>query len=135
MGSQNLNNYLKEQRGRAFDFGVHDCFTFTNGAWCVMHGVGFADEFVGKYSGIGRNELKRLLEDTFGASDMLGCLDITLNRVEGLPRRGALVSVVAPVPYFSGVALGIAMGSTAVFLAPVGVVHLPISQITGAWTQ
>lgn len=134
MGPQDiLIGYVKAQRGKPFAIGVHDCFTFTNGAWAAMHGRGYADQIVGKYADLGQKGLARLLLDNFGATDLIASLDKVLTRVDGFPPKGALVIMRSERPYFTGYAFGLAMGVTAVFLGESDVVYLPIEQIEGAW--
>ena len=42
MGKVELNSYLDKMIGIPFEWGVHDCFTFTNGAFRAMYGVGLS---------------------------------------------------------------------------------------------
>jgi hypothetical protein len=134
MGPQDrLISYVKAQRGKPFAIGSHDCLTFTNGAWNAMHGRGYADQIIGKYTDLGQKALAKLIRDNFGTPDMIAALDAGLTRVNGFPPKGALVVRKADRQYFTGYAFGIAMGVTAVFLGERDVVYMPISQIEGAW--
>ena len=134
MGPQDiLIGYVKAQRGKPFAIGVHDCFTFTNGAWAAMHGRGYADQIMGKYADLGQKQLARLLFDNFGTPSMIDALDAGLTRVNSFPPKGALVVMRSQRPYFTGYAFGLAMGVTAVFLGDSDVIYLPIEQIEGAW--
>jgi len=128
-----LIRYVKTQRGRRFALGEHDCFTFTNDAWRTMHGVGYADQIVGQYAGLGPKAFAKLMRDTFGKSDIIQALDFNMSRVAGFPPKGALVAVESDRPYFTGYALGLAMGTQAVFIGEVDVIYLPVTQIKGAW--
>ena len=133
MGTQGLANYVKQQRGLKFVLGQHDCFTFTNGAWRVMHGAGYADHFIGKYADLGPKQFAKLMKQSFGHSDIIDALDAGLSRVNGFPPRGALVVTKSARPYFTGYALGISMGISAVFLGDDTVEYIPIDTIDGAW--
>ncbi len=134
MGSQELTRYLKAQRGREFKLGEHDCFTFTNGAWQAMHGVGYADDFVGLYAGLSKKGFAKLMKSSFGHSDLIDALDHGLIRLQGFPPKGALVVSKSARPYFTGYALGIAYGANAVFLGDCDLEYVPITDIDGAWT-
>jgi hypothetical protein len=129
-----MHDYLAAQRGKCFDLGKHDCFTFTNGAWRAMHGRGYADDFVGKYAALGPKAFARLMKETFGAVRLPDALDIGLTRVVGFPPRGALVITKNAQPYLTGFALGICCGVTSVFLNGSGVIHLSTEDTCGAWT-
>jgi hypothetical protein len=134
MGPQDfLTRYIKEQRGKKFALGKHDCLTFTNGAWAAMRGKGYADEVIGKYAGLSPKAAARLMMDHFGSSDLIAALDANLKRVTGFPPKGALVVMKADRQYFTGYAFGVALGVRAVFVGAEDVVYVPISQIEGAW--
>lgn len=126
--------YLKAQRGKPFKLGEHDCFTFTNGAWNAMHGAGYADHFIGRYADLGPKGFAKLMWECFNTTDIVKALDNGLQRVDGFPPKGALVITKNARPYFTGHALGIAMGVTAVFLGDDDMLYMPIDQIEGAWT-
>lgn len=133
MGPESLTSYVKSQRGRQFKLGEHDCFTFTNDAWRVLHGVGYADGFIGKYADLGPKEFAKLMKDSFGHVDLIDALDNGLSRVDGFPPKGALVVSKSARPYFTGYALGIACGVNAVFLGEDDLEYIPITEIDGAW--
>jgi hypothetical protein len=128
-----LIDYVKAQRGKPFALGEHDCFTFTNGAWRTMHGHGYADKFIGRYAGLGKKAFAKLMRECFNTSDLIKALDAGLHRVETFPPKGALVATKNARPYFTGYALGLAMGVNAVFLGEDDMIYLPISEIEGAW--
>jgi hypothetical protein len=60
---ESLNAYLKEVRDIPFEWGSHDCLTFTNNAFHRMFGEGWADDWLGRYMVDGRpmrkSQLKR----------------------------------------------------------------------------
>jgi hypothetical protein len=130
-----LNAYLREQRGKCFDLGRHDCFTFTNGAWRVVYGSGYADDIIGKYAGLGPKGLKALMQATYGGKTLIECFDMHLTRVGGVPPRGALVASDRVSRWITGVALGVACGTRAVFIGDQDVVYMPIDEISGAWVR
>ena len=130
-----LNAYLREQRGKCFDLGRHDCFTFTNGAWRAMHGEGYADEIIGKYAGLGPKGLKALIKDVYGGETLPECFDLHLTRVDGFPPRGALVYSRSVGRWIVGIALGIACGPRCAFLGDQDVVYIPTDEIDGAWVR
>lgn len=129
---QRLRQYVDTQRGKPLVLGVHDCFTFTNGAWRAMHGKGYADQIIGRYSDLGPSGFRQLLRSEFGAPNLIDALDLNLCRVEGVPPRGALV-VQNNGRWLTKNALGIAMGVTAAFLSEDDVLFLDIDKIDGAW--
>jgi|TARA_B110000908_G_scaffold15285_1_gene17439 hypothetical protein len=134
MGTQKLNEYLASQYGKCFQLGVHDCFTFTNAAWRETRGAGYADDFVGKYVGLGPKAFARLMIATWGTPDIIKAFDINLTKVEGFPPRGSLVAMKSTRFVSTGYALGICSGVTSVFLGDLNMVHLPTENIEGAWT-
>jgi hypothetical protein len=127
-----LNDYLQAQRDRSFFLGVHDCFTFTNGAWAAMYGKPYAPELLGVHHTLGPRALADTLKRTYGRLDFLACLDAKMRRVDGIPPRGSLV-VVRSDRYFLSHAFGIASGVTAAFVGDVGLVYKSIKEIDGAW--
>lgn len=130
-----LNEYLRQQRGKCFQLGTHDCFTFTNGAWRAMHGVGYADQIIGKYSDLGPKGFKNLLLDAFGYDDIVDCFDAHMTRVDDLPPRGAIVMTSKSARWYTGRALGISAGTKAVFLSDADMVYMPVTEIEGAWVK
>lgn len=130
-----LNDYLREQRGKCFQLGKHDCFTLTNGAWRAMYGEGYADQIIGKYSDIGPKGFKQLLLDAFGFDNIVSCFDGHMQRVDGFPPRGAIVMTSKSARWYTGKALGVSVGRRAVFLADDDMVYVPITEIEGAWVK
>lgn len=134
MGSQvTLAAYLADQRGKRFEFGVHDCLTFTNGWWRVRCDAGFADEVIGKYADLGQKEAAKLMWSTFNTSDLPKALDMRLQRIQH-PNRGDIVISKLARSYFTGYAMGICAGVTSVFLGDDDMIHLATSTVDGAWT-
>lgn len=130
-----LASYIKGQHGKRFELGKHDCFTFTNGAWAAMYGTGYADDIMGQYTALGRKGIGQMLLSRYGHADIRECFDAHLNRVTHQPPRGAVVSCSRIGRWITGTALGVAVGVRAAFVADVGVIYLPISDIDGAWVR
>lgn len=127
---EQVAEYLGAQRGRQFKLGEHDCLTFTNEVWRIMHGNGYADDLLGRYLEKGKDALR----EEFGVRTIQQLLDKKLARCEmTVPPFGALVTTKEARRWHTGVALGIAMGVTAVFLGEDDVIYMPIDKIEGAW--
>lgn len=130
-----LVKYFRAQRGRRFRLGDHDCLTFTNGAWRLMHGHGYADPINGLYGSLSASETADLIRRHTGAANMIEALDGLLTRCDGHPPRGALVVTDQIRRSIVPFALGIAFGTRAVFLGAKDVVYLPMERIMGAWIE
>jgi hypothetical protein len=134
MGKIELNSYLDKMIGIPFEWGVHDCFTFTNGAFRAMYGVGYADDWEGLYMQSNGVHPKgpRSMRDDFGFSNLYEGLSTKLTRVER-PTFGSLVTTKKGCRWITGVALGISIGSRAVFLNREGLIRLNIEDVESAW--
>jgi hypothetical protein len=130
-----LNDYLKSIKGKPFEWGVHDCLTFTNDAFREMYGEGWADDWLGRYMDGKRVLNKRELKAEFGHSVFERAVDLRLRRVHHVPPLGALVTTKRARRWVTGVALGICTGTKAVFLDKVGVLHLPLDDIDAGWIK
>lgn len=130
-----LNVYISTVSRSEFVWGKHDCLTFTNDAFHAMYGVGWADDWLGRYMDgnrvLGRGELKR----EFKCGDFNMAVDKKLKRVEHVPPLGALVTTKRARKWVTGVAMGICTGTKAAFLDKVGVIYLPLDQIDAAWVS
>lgn len=130
-----LNEYLESVRMAPFQWGVHDCFTFTNRAWRALYGRGWADEWAGEYMQdgrpLGRSELMR----KFGFHTFAQAAQARLTAVRGVPPRGALVCSERAKKWVAGVALGICTGQSAAFVGQDGLIFHPIEEIDGAWIE
>ena len=78
---------------------------------------------------------RRELKSEFGHSDFLKAVDERLDRVDGVPPMGALVTTDKSRRWVTGVAMGICTGTKAAFLDKDGVVYLSIDDINGAWVK
>ena len=132
---ESLNAYLKAVRRKPFTWGAHDCLTFTNDAFRAMHGNGWADDWLGRYMDGDRILRRRELKSEFGHSDFFKAVDERLDRVDGVPPMGALVTTDKARRWVTGVAMGICTGTKAAFLDKDGVVYLSIDDINGAWVK
>lgn len=127
-----LNKYLSEIADRPFEWGVHDCFTFTNGAWQAMYGYGWADDWLGKYMTDGRPMRRDQLRKTFGYSTFNQGLLSKLKPYER-PIFGSLVTTKKSQRWVIGVAMGISLGSRCVFLGKEGLIKLNAEDVESCW--
>lgn len=127
-----LNKYIENVWDIPFEWGVHDCFTFTNNAFRAMYGNGYADDWMGLYmdngSPIRRDELRKV----FKASTLDQALSRRLDKSDTAP-FGSLVTTKKYHRWWTGVALGISLGSRCVFLGKEGLVKLNVEDIESAW--
>ena len=131
-----LNDYISERKNVPFQWHVNDCFVFTNNAFRAMYGEGWADDWIGKYIDKNGIYLKRdELRKVFGADTLQDAIDKKLTRIDHVPPRGALVTTNKARRWVIGEALGISVGTNAVFLARDGISSLPIEYITAAWVK
>jgi hypothetical protein len=135
MGPQErLNDYLKSVQDEPFAWGHHDCLTFTNTAFRVMHGTGWGDDLLGRYmTDRGRPMGRDQLRVEFGYWSFEAAVDDRLTRIGYVPPRGALVTTKHSQRWAIGVAMGISVGASAVFLSKQGLLYLPIEMIDKAW--
>ena len=130
-----LNEYIRKMRDVPFQWHVNDCFTFTNNAFRAMYGEGWADDWVGKYTQNGlylkRDELRKVFE----AKTLPEAIDRKMQRIDYIPPKGALVTTDKVRRWVIGEAMGIAIGTKAIFLGEKGVVSTQIDFITNAWVK
>ena len=130
-----LNEYINKVRDVPFQWHTNDCFMFTNNAYRAMYGEGWADDWVGKYTKDGlylkRDELRKVFE----AKTLTEALDRKMKRVDYIPPKGALVTTDRARRWIIGDALGIAIGTKAIFLSEKGVISQQIDFITNAWVK
>ena len=130
---QRLNSYLKSVRDSKFKWGENDCLTFTNNAWRVMHGFGWADEWIGEYTSRSTILSRRKLIEKFGFSSIIDAIDQKLSPVVGVPPTGALVVTKTDQCRGVGYALGINLGSKSAFISELGVIFVSVSEIEKSW--
>jgi len=132
---ESLNAYLKQTRGITFQWGLHDCLTFTNNAFHAMYGKGWADDWLGRYMVDGRPMKRYELKKEFGFSNFINAVDSKLERVNHVPPLGGLVLTRQAQRWIIGGAMGICTGTKAVFLSKQGVLYLPLDAIEQAWIK
>ena len=130
---QRLTDYLKSVQTRDFQWHTWDCLQFTNEAWRAMHGTGWADDWLGRYTAGGKYMRADELRAEFGFETIQDAIASKLSPLSGVPPRGALVATDHESFLVIGVALGVAIGHRAAFVGKGGVITLPIDQISGAW--
>jgi len=132
---ESLNAYLKQVRDIPFEWGSHDCLTFTNNAFHAMYGAGWADDWLGRYMVDGRPMKRYELKKEFGFSNFISAVDTKLERVDHVPPLGALVLTKQAQRWIIGGAMGICTGTKCVFLSKQGVLYLPLDAIEQAWIK
>jgi len=127
-----LNIYLSNLEGIPFEWGTHDCFTFTNGAFRAMYGVGYADDWMGRYMNGTTPKHASSLRREFKHSTLFNGLSSKLVRVQQ-PVFGSLVTTSQKQRWAIGASLGISIGSRAVFLSKDGLIRMNIEDVESAW--
>ena len=127
-----LNEYLSEVCDVPFEWGVHDCFTFTNGAWKAMYGQGWAEDWLGKYMIEGKPMRRDELRKTFRFGGIDAALRSRLTPYDR-PVLGSLVTTNKSQRWMIGVAMGISLGSRCVFLSKGGLIKLNAEDVQSSW--
>lgn len=132
-----LNDYIAEAKHKPFQWHTNDCFMFTNNAYKVMYGEGWADDWVGKYIDKNGIYLKRdALRKVFKANTLADAIDTKLTRIHYIPPKGGLVTTDKIIrKWVIGDALGISLGTKAIFVGEKGLISIPISLIRNAWIK
>lgn len=134
MGPQKrLNDYLRSVRTTPFKWGEHDCLTFSNSAFKLYHGFGYADDWIGQYMNGSDPMLPSRLRREFGFDSFDEAMAGKLVEVDHVPPRGALVATKMVERWLIGYALGICVGTKAAFLSRRGVIYSPLDDIAKAW--
>jgi len=115
-----------------FEWGVHDCFTFTNGAWKAMYGQGWAEDWLGKYMIEGKPMRRDELRKTFRFGGIDAALRSRLTPYDR-PVLGSLVTTERSQRWMIGVAMGISLGSRCVFLSKDGLIKLNAEDVQSSW--
>lgn len=130
---ERLNIYIENLSDEPFEWGINDCFTFTNGAFRAMYGKGYADDWSGRYLlNNGQPKHSSSMRSEFKASTLEQGLSRRLRKVEA-PSYGCLVTTKKNQRWVTGAALGISLGSRCVFLSKDGLIKLNIEDIESAW--
>lgn len=131
-----LNDYILEVRNKPFEWGVHDCFTFTNEAYRRLYGEGWAEDWLGKYmTSEGKPMTRAQLKKEFGFTDFTEAVATKLTPISFVPPRGALIATKKSKRWSIGYAMGICMGTKGAFLSDKGVVYLPLDEIDKSWVK
>lgn len=133
MGQKELNQFIREVKNKPFRWGEHDCLTFSNGAFKVYHGFGYADDWLGEYMNGDDPLLPSRMREKFKAQTFDEAVGRKLQSVGHIPPRGALVATKKVERWLIGYALGICVGTKAAFLSRSGVIYLPLDEIDKAW--
>lgn len=129
---EQLNAYLEGVVDKPFEWGVHDCFTFTNNAWKAMYGKGWADDWIGRYLKDGMPIGKDALRKEFKHSNFHSAL-LSRLRPCNRPIFGSLVTTKKSQRWVIGVAMGISLGSRCVFLSKDGLIKLHAEDVESSW--
>jgi hypothetical protein len=132
---EKLNGYLESVMDKPFSWGVHDCLTFSNGAFYAMYGQGWADDWLNRYMINGRPMRRRELIKEFNCRDFYSAIDQKLCRIDYAPPLGALITTTRTKSWIIGSALGICAGSKAVFISETGLQSLTLEAVNQAWVK
>ena len=130
---ERLVAYIEKHRDRPFELGVHDCLTFSNGAYAAYHGCGFGDDWLGGYMGKTQMKKPATLKRHFGFETLYEALDARLERVTCAPPTGSLVTTLRHARSPIGGAMGIAVGAHGYFVAEDGLIALQFEEFDAAW--
>ena len=132
---ESLNAYIRSVNNKPFEWGKHDCLTFTNGAYRAMYGEGWAEDWLNRYMKNSTLLKRDGLRKEYGFSSFTSAVDKKLTRIDYIPPLGALVTTKKTRRWAIGVAMGICTGSKAVFLSEKGLLHLPLDYIYQSWIK
>ena len=130
--TEQLNIYLSNLVDEPFEWGVNDCFTFSNGAFRAMYGVGYADDWMGRYMNGSAPKHASSLRREFKHSTLFSGLASKLVRVQQ-PVFGSLVTTSQKQRWAIGASLGISVGSRGIFLSKEGLIRINIEDVESAW--
>ena len=132
-----LNAFVAKNVRTGFQWHTNDCLMFTNNAWKVMYGHGWADDWLGKYvTDLGLYMRASQLAETFKAQSLPEALDNKSNLKRTSAKAGCLVVTDFDVEGWElPQALGICNGIKGLFLTKKGIRSLPMSFIKGSWTN
>lgn len=132
-----LHDFLKANYDREFKWGEWDCLIFTNEAWKVMYGFGWADDWLGRYYKKKEHNLQTLtpnqLREEYGFRSLSEGVGSKLVKINTFPPTGALVAKRQVSNFSAGYGFGIAVGTKAAFLSHKGVVFYPIETAKLKW--
>lgn len=135
MNLKALDDYLERCKEYSFEWGVHDCLTFSNRAFHVMYGEGWCDDWLGRYLKNKEPIKNDQLKEEFGFETLEEGVSSKLKKIDYVPPRGALVTAKMSRRFLLGQAFGICTGTRAVFIGGKGLVYFPIDRISNAWVK
>ena len=130
---ESLNRYIDSCRLRGFVWGAHDCLTFTNGAFKAMYGTGWADDWLGEYAEDGKFIGRTKLKKKFKRNSIIPAIDERLQRIQFVPPLGALVASDLEKKFSIGLALGMSLGSKAVYLDENDIIFRSLDTVKYSW--
>jgi len=132
MNLTDLNAYIRENKRRKFRFCDHDCLTFTNEVWEILYGHMWSPDWIGRYKAFTRPDA---LQKEYGFKTLEEAIDSKLRRVDGIPPKGALVVTSRARNWSTGLAMGISVGGSGLFLSETGMVNIPIEDCHMGWVE
>ena len=131
--SQRINDYIRSVRREPFRWGHHDCLIFSNTAFKLYHGFGYADDWLGRYMNGDDPLLPSKLKQEFKADSFDEAVADKVQEISYTPPKGALVATLRAERWAVGYSLGICVGIKNAFLSRGGVIYLPMDDIEKAW--
>ena len=131
--SKRVNDYIRSVRREPFRWGQHDCLIFSNTAFKLYHGFGYADDWLGEYMVGDDPMLPSRMREKFKAQTFDEAVERKLTPISHIPPRGALVGHKKSDRWLIGYALGICVGTKAAFLSGGGVIYWNLDEIDKAW--
>jgi hypothetical protein len=131
--SQRINEYIRSVRREPFRWGHHDCLIFSNTAFKLYHGFGYADDWLGRYMNGDDPLLPSKLKQEFKADSFDEAVADKVQEISYTPPKGALVATLRAERWAVGYSLGICVGIKNAFLSRGGVIYLPMDDIEKAW--
>lgn len=133
---ERLNDYIDGVRNQPFEWGLHDCFTFTNEAVRAMSGEGYGDDWAGKYlTKTDKPRTLRMMQRAYGFKSLTEALDGRFKRLRGptYPRGSIVTCEGLSEKTTTGQALGISLGVVAAFVDKNGLQFIPINLCERGW--
>ena len=131
--SQRINEYIRSVRREPFRWGHHDCLIFSNTAFKLYHGFGYADDWLGRYMNGDNPLLPSKLKQEFKADSFDEAVADKVQEISYTPPKGALIATLRAERWAVGYSLGICVGIKGAFLSRGGLIYLPMDDIEKAW--
>ncbi len=133
---ERLSDYIEGVRNQPFEWGLHDCFTFTNEAMRAMSGEGFGDDWAGRYlTKTGKPRTLRSMQREYGFKSLTEALDGRFDRLSGptYPRGSVVTCEGLSQKNTTGQALGVSLGFNTAFVNANGLLFLPTTVCDRGW--